>query len=64
MRSENVIEYFEEIDSRRGVANISSRGSNWCGSREKRLREQGLMGHFFTYNAETVVQNKRSGKMT
>ena len=67
--SENVNEDFgEEINSRMNVTNISSGGSNRGGSggrmfSSKKPRQKGSMDHFFTPNAEMVVQNRRSGKM-
>ena len=58
----------EEINSRTNVTNISSGGSNRGGSggrtfSSKKPRQKGPMDHFFTPNAEMVVQNQRSGKM-
>ncbi|RVW58026.1 hypothetical protein CK203_114209 [Vitis vinifera] len=58
----------EEINSRTNVTNISSGGSNRGGSggrtfSSKKPRQKGPMDHFFTPNAEMVVQNRRSGKM-
>ncbi|XP_010644982.2 uncharacterized protein LOC104877761 [Vitis vinifera] len=58
----------EEINSRTNVTNISSGGSNRGGSggrtfSSKNPRQKGPMDHFFTPNAEMVVQNRRSGKM-
>ncbi|RVW13610.1 hypothetical protein CK203_088822 [Vitis vinifera] len=58
----------EEINSRTDVTNISSGGSNRGGSgsrkfSSKKPRQKGPMDHFFTPNAEMVVQNRRSGKM-
>eukprot|EP00261_Vitis_vinifera_P040221 XP_019081464.1 PREDICTED: uncharacterized protein LOC104882034 [Vitis vinifera] len=58
----------EEINSRTNITNISSGGSNRGGSggrtfSSKKPRQKGPMDHFFTPNAEMVVQNQRSGKM-
>ncbi|RVW16137.1 hypothetical protein CK203_074327 [Vitis vinifera] len=58
----------EEINSRTNVTKISSGGSNRGGSggrtfSSKKPRQKGPMDHFFTPNAEMVVQNQRSGKM-
>ncbi|RVW78976.1 hypothetical protein CK203_040167 [Vitis vinifera] len=58
----------EEINSRTNVTNISSGGSNRgrSGGRtfsSKKPRQKGPMDHFFTPNAEMVVQNRRSRKM-
>ncbi|RVW36765.1 hypothetical protein CK203_101561 [Vitis vinifera] len=58
----------EEINSRTNVTNISSGGSNRGGSggrtfSSKKPRQKGHIDHFFTPNAEMVVQNRRSGKM-
>ena len=67
MRNEDLYEDFEDIDeeveSRRVAYNITRGGSNRGRGSVKRSREKGLMDHFFTPNAEVVVQN-RSGKMT
>ena len=77
MRSEDVNEdlfglededFGEEINSRTNVTNISNGGSNRgeSGGRifsSKKPRQKGPMDHFFTPNAEMVVQNQRSGKM-
>ena len=67
MRNEDLYEDFEDIDeeveSRRVAYNITRGGSNRDRGSVKRSREKGLMDHFFTPNAEAVVQNK-SGKMT
>ena len=56
------------FNSRTNVTNISSGGSNRGGSggrtfSSKKPRQKGPMDHFFTPNAEMVVQNQRSGKM-
>ena len=61
-------DFGEEINSRMNVTNISSGGSNRGGSggrtfSSKKPRQKGPMDHFFTPNAEMVVQNRRSGKM-
>ncbi|RVX12554.1 hypothetical protein CK203_011557 [Vitis vinifera] len=61
-------DFGEEINSRTNVTNISSGGSNRGGSggrmfSSKKPRQKGSMDHFFTPNAEMVVQNRRSGKM-
>ncbi|RVW39587.1 hypothetical protein CK203_090641 [Vitis vinifera] len=58
----------EEINCRTNVTNISSGGSNRGGSggrtfSSKKPRQKGPMDHFFTPNADMVVQNRRSGKM-
>ena len=53
----------EEVESRRVASNITRGGSNRGRGSVKRSREKGPMDHFFTPNAEAVVQN-RSGKMT
>ena len=45
------------------TSNITRGGSNRGRGSVKRSREKWLMDHFFTPNAEAVVQN-RSGKMT
>ena len=67
MRNEDLYEDFEDIDeevnSRRVAYNITRGGSNRGRGSVKRSREKGPMDHFFTLNAEAVVQN-RSGKMT
>ena len=67
MRNEDFYEDFEDIDekveSRRVASNISCGGSNRGRGSAKRSREKGPMDHFFTPNAEVVVQNK-SGKKT
>ena len=67
MRSENVYEDFENIDeeveSTRVASHISHGGSNRGRGSAKRLREKGLMNHFFTPNAEALVQNRRNAKM-
>ena len=67
MRNEDLYEDFEDIDegveSRRVASNITRGGSNRGGGSVKRSREKGPMDHFFTPNAEAVVQN-RSGKIT
>ena len=63
MRNEYFEDIDEEVESRRVAFNISRRGSNRGRGSAKRSREKGLMDHFFTLNAEAVVQN-RSGKMT
>nr|CAN70800.1 hypothetical protein VITISV_008052 [Vitis vinifera] len=61
-------DFGEEINSRMNVTNISSGGSNQGGSggrmfSSKKPSQKGLMDHFFTPNAEMVVQNRRGGKM-
>ncbi|RVW84749.1 hypothetical protein CK203_046690 [Vitis vinifera] len=61
-------DFDEEINSRMNVTNISSGGSNRGGSggrmfSSKKPSEKGPMDHFFTPNAEMIVQNRRSGKM-
>ncbi|RVW33881.1 hypothetical protein CK203_082945 [Vitis vinifera] len=58
----------EEINSSTNITNISSGGSNRGGSggrtfSSKKPRQKGPMDHFFTPNAEMVVQNQRNGKM-
>ena len=67
MRNEDLYEDFEDIDekvkSRRVASNITRGGSNRGRGSAERSREKGSMNHFFTPNAEAVVQN-RSGKMT
>ena len=77
MGSENVNEdlfglededFGEEINSRMNVTNISSGDSNRERSSgkmfsSKKPRQKGLMDHFFTLNAEMVVQNRKNGKM-
>ena len=67
MRNEDLYEDFEDIDeeveSRRVAYNITRGRSNRGRGSVKRSREKGPMDHFFTPNAEEVVQN-RSGKMT
>ena len=67
MRNEDLYEDFEDIDeeveSRRVASNITHGGSNRGRGSVKRSKEKGPMNHFFTPNAEAVVQN-RSGKMT
>ena len=50
------------FNSRTNVTNISSGGSNRGGSggktfSSKKPRQKGLMDHFFTPNAEIVIQN-------
>ena len=57
MRNEDFKDIDEEVESRRVGGSNRGRGS------AKRSREKGMMDHFFTPNAEAVVQN-RSGKMT
>ncbi|KAJ9682088.1 hypothetical protein PVL29_018125 [Vitis rotundifolia] len=49
-------DFGEEINSRMNVTNISSGGSNRGG-------RGGPMDHFFTPDAEMVVQNRKSGRM-
>ena len=61
-------DFGEEINSRMNVTNICSGGSNRGGSggrmfSSKKPRQKGPMDHFFTLNAEMVVQNRRNGKM-
>ena len=67
MRNEDMYEDFEDIDekveSRRVASNITREGSYRARDSAKRSKEKGSMDHFFTPNAEAVVQN-RSGKMT
>ena len=63
MRNENFEDIDEEVESRRVDSNITRGGSNRGRGSAERSREKGSMDHFFTPNAEAVVQN-RSGKMT
>ena len=63
MRNEDFEDIDEEVESRRVAYNITHGGSNRGRGSVKRSREKGPMDHFFTPNAEAVVQNK-SGKMT
>ena len=61
-------DFGEEINSKMNVTNISNGGSNRGGSggrmfSSKKPRQKGPMDHFFTLNAEIVVQNRKSGKM-
>ena len=77
MRNEDVNEdlfglededFGEELNSKMNVTNISSGGSNRGGSggrvfSSKKSRQKGPMDHFFTSNAEIVVQNRKSGKI-
>ena len=66
MRNEDLYEDFEDINEEvesRVASNITRGGSNRDRGSVKRSREKGPMDHFFTPNAEAVVQN-RSGKMT
>ena len=62
MRSEDFEDIDEEVESRSVASNSSGGGSNRGRGGAKRLRKTWLMDHFFTPNAEAVVQN-RSGKM-
>ena len=57
MRYEDFEDIDKEVESRRAGGSNRGRGN------AKRSREKGPMDHFFTPNAEAVVQN-RSGKMT
>ncbi|KAJ9688880.1 hypothetical protein PVL29_014498 [Vitis rotundifolia] len=61
-------DFGEEINSRMNVTNISSEGSNRGESGDmmfssKKPRQKGSIDHFFTPNAEIVVQNRRNRKM-
>ncbi|KAJ9705844.1 hypothetical protein PVL29_003780 [Vitis rotundifolia] len=61
-------DFGEEINSRMNVTNISSGGSNRGGRggrmfSSKKPRQKGPMDHFFTPDAEMVVQNRKSGRM-
>ena len=62
MRNEDLYKDFEDIDeeveSRRVAYNITRGGSNRGRGSVKRSREKGSMDHFFTPNAEAVVQNR------
>ena len=61
MKNEDFYEDFEyideEVESRRVASNITRGGSNRGRGSAKRSREKGPMDHFFTPNAEAVVQN-------
>ena len=63
MINEDFEDIDEEVESRRVASNITRGGSNRGRGSVKRSREKEPMDHFFTPNAEVVVQNW-SGKMT
>ena len=62
-------DFGEKINNRMNVTNISNEGSNRGGSigkmfSSKKPRQKGLMDHFSILNAEMVVQNQNSRKLT